>query len=100
MSCPSLHCIDPLLSRVFVPSVSRPFYPTPHSPPPPSFPKVGKPPFETSDIKLTYKRIRANHYSFPPDTFLSDYFKGLVLKILQLKPEYRPSLEEIERRYG
>jgi serine/threonine protein kinase len=61
--------------------------------------QVGKPPFETNDIKQTYKRIRANHYSFPSEMSLSDYFKGLVLKILQLKPEYRPSLEDIERRY-
>ncbi len=97
MSCPSLHSVD-ILSRVLFLPLLVLFNPT--SPPPSSFPKVGKPPFETSDIKLTYKRIRANHYSFPPDTFLSDYFKGLVLKILQLKPEYRPSLEEIERRYS
>jgi polo-like kinase 1 len=26
---------------------------------------IGKPPFETDDVKTTYKRIRANQYSFP-----------------------------------
>ena len=26
---------------------------------------IGKPPFETSDIKATYKRIRSVNYSFP-----------------------------------
>ena len=26
---------------------------------------IGKPPFETADVKTTYKKIRANTYSFP-----------------------------------
>lgn len=26
---------------------------------------IGKPPFETSDVKSTYRRIRMNAYSFP-----------------------------------
>ncbi len=26
---------------------------------------IGKPPFETMDVKTTYKRIRAGAYSFP-----------------------------------
>lgn len=26
---------------------------------------IGKPPFETNDVKTTYKRIRMNNYSFP-----------------------------------
>jgi polo-like kinase 1 len=26
---------------------------------------IGKPPFETNDVKTTYKRIRSNQYSFP-----------------------------------
>ena len=26
---------------------------------------VGKPPFETSDVKTTYRRIRMNAYTFP-----------------------------------
>lgn len=26
---------------------------------------IGKPPFETNDVKTTYKRIRMNNYNFP-----------------------------------
>ena len=26
---------------------------------------IGKPPFETNDVKTTYKKIRMNQYSFP-----------------------------------
>ncbi len=26
---------------------------------------VGKPPFETNDVKTTYRRIKANSYTFP-----------------------------------
>ena len=26
---------------------------------------IGKPPFETTDVKLTYNRIRKNQYTFP-----------------------------------
>jgi polo-like kinase 1 len=26
---------------------------------------IGKPPFETNDVKATYKRIKINAYSFP-----------------------------------
>ena len=26
---------------------------------------IGKPPFETSDVKTTYRRIRMNAYTFP-----------------------------------
>jgi polo-like kinase 1 len=26
---------------------------------------IGKPPFETTDVKATYRRIKMNQYSFP-----------------------------------
>lgn len=32
---------------------------------------VGKPPFETNDVKTTYRRIRINDYSFPEHIILS-----------------------------
>ena len=33
---------------------------------------IGKPPFETSDVKTTYKRIRMNAYNFPDNVQISD----------------------------
>ena len=56
---------------------------------------VGKPPFETSDIKSTYKLIRANSYSFPDRLEISEGAKRLVRRILQTRPEARPTVEEI-----
>ena len=47
---------------------------------------VGKPPFETSDVKATYKLIKANSYSFPERLHISEAAKGLVRRILQSDP--------------
>ena len=33
---------------------------------------IGKPPFETTDVKATYKRIKENNYSFPEHVPISD----------------------------
>lgn len=46
---------------------------------------VGKPPYESKDVKSTYKRILANSFSFP-DTQqpICDHAKGLVRNILQV----------------
>lgn len=56
---------------------------------------VGKPPFETSDVKTTYKRIRMNAYSFPEHVVISDSAKDLISKILISDPRKRPTLDEI-----
>ena len=56
---------------------------------------IGKPPFETSDVKTTYKRIRINAYSFPENVPISEQAKNLISKILNLDPTKRPSLDEI-----
>nr|P0C8M8.1 RecName: Full=Probable serine/threonine-protein kinase CCRP1; AltName: Full=Cell-cycle related Protein 1 [Zea mays] len=56
---------------------------------------VGRPPFETSDVKQTYKRIKACEYSFPDHVSVSDTAKNLVQKMLTLDPSKRPSLDEI-----
>lgn len=42
----------------------------------------GKPPFETNDVKTTYKRIKSNLYTFPEHTSVSDAAKDLIRKIL------------------
>eukprot|EP00756_Hemistasia_phaeocysticola_P017739 Hpha_TRINITY_DN15552_c1_g6::TRINITY_DN15552_c1_g6_i1::g.106390::m.106390/K06631/PLK1; polo-like kinase 1 len=57
---------------------------------------VGRPPFETDDVKATYKRIRAVSYSFPHDLRISNEGRDLIHRILQATPECRPTLEELE----
>mmetsp|Transcript_17041 Transcript_17041/g.2817 ORF Transcript_17041/g.2817 Transcript_17041/m.2817 type:complete len:123 (-) Transcript_17041:786-1154(-) len=56
---------------------------------------VGKPPFETSDVKTTYRRIRMNAYSFPEHVSLSDASKSLITRILISDPGKRPNLDEL-----
>lgn len=56
---------------------------------------VGKPPYEAKDVKATYQRILANEYSFPRDIHISDAGKDIIRRMLQSRPEDRPSLSEI-----
>jgi len=56
---------------------------------------IGKPPFETSDVKTTYRKIKMNAYSFPETIPISDQAKNLITKILNLDPSKRPTLDEI-----
>ncbi|KAG2523484.1 hypothetical protein JM16_002255 [Phytophthora kernoviae] len=56
---------------------------------------VGRPPFETDDVKATYKRIRANQYDFPETAHVSRSAQSLVRGILRSDPGARPSLEQI-----
>jgi polo-like kinase 1 len=39
---------------------------------------IGKPPFETSDVKTTYRRIRMNAYTFPEHATISDPARMLI----------------------
>ncbi|KAL4164359.1 hypothetical protein KRP22_004225 [Phytophthora ramorum] len=56
---------------------------------------VGRPPFETDDVKATYKRIRANQYDFPETVQVSKSAQSLIRGILRSDPGARPSLEQI-----
>ena len=56
---------------------------------------VGKPPFETNDIKLTYKYIKGVIYKIPDDAKISYPAVKLIKKILVREPKDRPSFEEI-----
>eukprot|EP01038_Epipyxis_sp_PR26KG_P007940 gene7940-10774_t len=56
---------------------------------------VGKPPFESKDVKSTYKRILANSYSYPDNMVVCPHAKSLIGLILQTRPESRPSLDQI-----
>ena len=56
---------------------------------------IGKPPFETTDVKATYRRIRQNNYSFPETCSISDSARNLITLILNGDPRKRPNLQEI-----
>jgi serine/threonine protein kinase len=56
---------------------------------------IGKPPFETQDVKTTYKRIKMNSYTFPERAVISDAAKSLITEILNTDPLKRPSLDGI-----
>ena len=57
---------------------------------------VGKPPFETTDVKLTYRKIKANSYSFP-DRMVGRDARDLITRILHPSPDNRPTLPLIRR---
>lgn len=56
---------------------------------------IGKPPFETTDVKATYRRIKQNSYSFPDHINISDAARDLITRILNGDPKRRPNLDEI-----
>lgn len=56
---------------------------------------VGKPPFETSDVRSTYKRIKENIYDIPESLGLSVHAIELIGSILHSDPAKRLSLDEI-----
>ena len=57
---------------------------------------VGKPPFETTDVKLTYRKIKANSYTFP-DRMVGRDARDLITRILHPSPDNRPTLPLIRR---
>ncbi|PPQ72561.1 hypothetical protein CVT24_004890 [Panaeolus cyanescens] len=56
---------------------------------------VGRPPFQTKDVKAIYKRIRDNEYEFPTDRVISTAVQHLIQQILTPNPSERPTLHEI-----
>lgn len=56
---------------------------------------IGRPPFETSDVKTTYKKIKSVDYSFPENVPISEQAKSLIKSILVQDPFKRPKIEEI-----
>jgi polo-like kinase 1 len=56
---------------------------------------IGRPPFETSDVKATYKKIRNCEYSFPDTVQVSEQAKSLIRGILVLDPAKRLKIDEI-----
>ena len=56
---------------------------------------VGRPPFETADVKTTYKKIRNVEYSFPDSVVVTDHAKSLIKGILLQDPAMRLTIDEI-----
>jgi polo-like kinase 1 len=54
---------------------------------------IGRPPFETEDVKETYKKIQDNNYNFPNHIYISNEAKDLIEKILIMNPSDRLNLE-------
>ena len=54
---------------------------------------VGKPPFETNDLKDTYKRIKSNEYKIP--SYVGSEVTEFIKKLLQSDPSKRPSMREV-----
>eukprot|EP01062_Namystynia_karyoxenos_P010832 TRINITY_DN1385_c1_g1_i1.p1 TRINITY_DN1385_c1_g1~~TRINITY_DN1385_c1_g1_i1.p1 ORF type:complete len:902 (+),score=235.56 TRINITY_DN1385_c1_g1_i1:79-2706(+) len=57
---------------------------------------VGRPPFETSDVKRTYQRIRDCTYCFPSSVPLSPESRDLIACLLQGVPERRLTLDQLD----
>ena len=57
---------------------------------------IGKPPFETADVKTTYRKIKMNSYNFPDTVKISDECKNLIQSILNNDPSQRPKLSDIQ----
>ena len=58
---------------------------------------IGKPPFETSNVKTTYDKIRKNIYRFPEHIAISDQAQDLITWILNGDPTNRPTLDDIKQ---
>ena len=56
---------------------------------------IGKPPFETREVKTTYTKIKKADFSFPITSKISVAAKNIIKKILVLDPKKRPSLNEL-----
>ena len=54
---------------------------------------VGRPPFETQDVKTTYTKIKMCNYSFPDHVTLSTVAKHFISKLLQKDPRHRLTIE-------
>ncbi|KAF9900558.1 Cell cycle serine/threonine-protein kinase cdc5/MSD2 [Linnemannia zychae] len=56
---------------------------------------IGKPPFQTNEVKAIYKKIRDNIYEFPKDVPVSEEAKSLIARLLDPKPKSRPSIATV-----
>lgn len=55
----------------------------------------GRPPFETRDVKVTYRKIRHNNYTFPTHVTVSESSKDFIRSLLRTDPLKRLTLDKI-----
>ncbi|KAK9355573.1 kinase-like domain-containing protein [Lipomyces doorenjongii] len=56
---------------------------------------IGKPPFQSKEVNVIYKKIKAIEYEFPDDIKISPEAKDLIQSLLNKDPNARPSLDQI-----
>ncbi|KAG4302335.1 hypothetical protein PCK1_001607 [Pneumocystis canis] len=56
---------------------------------------IGKPPFQSKEVKAIYKNIRENRYVFPENIPISLEAKDLIGSLLDTDPLNRPCIDEI-----
>lgn len=54
---------------------------------------IGRPPFETDDVKETYKRIQEINYAFPNHIYISEEGRDIIEKVLVMNPLERLNLD-------
>jgi len=47
---------------------------------------IGRPPFESPEVKQTYKKIKLNQYSFPDNIQISESAKDFIRMTLRTEP--------------
>ena len=55
----------------------------------------GRPPFETTDVKTTYNKIKNCNYSFPDSINLSASIKRFISKMLVKEVSRRATIDEV-----
>lgn len=55
----------------------------------------GRPPFETKDVKMTYRKIKNNNYTFPPNRNVSESSKDFIRCLLKTEPSKRMPLDKL-----
>ena len=59
---------------------------------------IGRPPFDSSEFKVTYQLITENVYSFPDDVEISVSATNLIRELLHPNPACRPTIAEVLTR--
>ena len=55
----------------------------------------GRPPFESQEVKQTYKKIKAGAFSFPEHVSIGNYAKDFIRKCLTVDLDRRITLQEM-----
>jgi polo-like kinase 1 len=55
----------------------------------------GRPPFESAEVKNTYKKIKACNYTFPDNVKVSEQAKQFISAVLVLDPKQRLNLKKM-----